>query len=148
MHSLVPSNFQRVLLSSAVVGEAVFRRSGFVEEVNGDMRQLVLASLWPGTDTRARPLPQLGCPKAGPVSRHCRRLGEPNAHTERGLPPGRGGGDDGGGGYHMLCRCRLRLSTERTSLVKRRASSTGSRLSSAMSRGSENHDLMGMALSG
>lgn len=55
-----------------------------------------------------------------------------------------------GGGrkrYHMLCRWRLRLSTERTSLVKRNASSTGSRLSSAMSRGSENHDLMGMALS-
>lgn len=52
------------------------------------------------------------------------------------------------GCYHMLCRCRFRLSTERTSLVKRSASNTGSRLSKAMSLGSENHDLIGMALSG
>ncbi len=49
--------------------------------------------------------------------------------------------------YHILCKCRFLLSTERTSLVKRRASRTGSRFSRAVSLGSQNQDLIGIALS-
>jgi len=49
--------------------------------------------------------------------------------------------------YHSRCRCRLRLKTDRTSCVKRKASRTGNRLRRAVSIGSENHDLMGIALS-
>ena len=41
----------------------------------------------------------------------------------------------------------VRLRIDRTSCVKRRASSMGSKSSRAVSYGSENHDLMGMALS-
>lgn len=43
--------------------------------------------------------------------------------------------------------CKLRLSTERTSLTNLRASSTGSKHRRAVSRESENHDRIGIALS-
>lgn len=49
--------------------------------------------------------------------------------------------------YHILCRCKFLLKTERTSLVKRSASRTGRRFRSAVSLGSQNHDLIGIALS-
>lgn len=50
--------------------------------------------------------------------------------------------------YQRRCECKFRPRTLRTSCVNRRASSTGRRLSRAVSIGSENQDLMGMALSG
>jgi len=49
--------------------------------------------------------------------------------------------------YQSRCRWRFRLKTLRTSWVKRSASNTGKRFSSAVSIGSLNHDLMGIALS-
>ena len=49
--------------------------------------------------------------------------------------------------YQTRCRCKFRDKTDRTSWVNRNASSTGRRLSSAVSIGSENQDLMGIALS-
>lgn len=50
--------------------------------------------------------------------------------------------------YHKRWRCRFRDSTDRTSLVNRSASSSGSSDSRQMSIGSENQDLIGMALFG
>ena len=47
----------------------------------------------------------------------------------------------------MQLRCKFLLRTERTSVVNLRASSTGSRLRRAVSCGSENQDLIGIALS-
>lgn len=50
--------------------------------------------------------------------------------------------------YQSRCECKFLPRTLRTSCVNRNASSTGNRLSRAVSMGSENQDLMGMALSG
>ncbi len=50
--------------------------------------------------------------------------------------------------YHRECTCKFRLSTDLTSLVNLRASSMGRRSRRAVSWGSENQDLMGIALSG
>ena len=49
--------------------------------------------------------------------------------------------------YHSLCASRFRDKTDRTSDTNLRASNTGNRLSNAVSVGSLNHDLMGIALS-
>ena len=49
--------------------------------------------------------------------------------------------------YHKEWRCRLRLKMERTSPTNLNASSIGSKFSSAVSDGSANQDLIGMALS-
>ena len=47
----------------------------------------------------------------------------------------------------MLWRCKFRPRTERTSLVNLKASKTGNKLRSAVSLGSENQELIGIALS-
>ena len=49
--------------------------------------------------------------------------------------------------HHSECACRFRLRIERTSLAKRNASNMGRRFSRAVSEGSANHDLIGIALS-
>ena len=50
-------------------------------------------------------------------------------------------------GHHRECKCKFRLKTDLTSLVNRRASNIGKRSRSAVSCGSENQDIMGIALS-
>lgn len=50
--------------------------------------------------------------------------------------------------YHKRCKCKFLDNTERTSFVKRNASSNGSSDNKHMSIGSENHDLIGIALLG
>lgn len=69
-----------------------------------------------------------------------------------------GGGKEGAGqqappspdsaNHQSRCWWRFRLRTERTSAVNLSASSIGSKLRSAVSLGSLNQDLMGIALSG
>ena len=49
--------------------------------------------------------------------------------------------------YHNLCASRFRDSTDLTSDTNLRASKTGNKLSRAVSVGSLNHDLIGIALS-
>lgn len=49
--------------------------------------------------------------------------------------------------YHIRCKWRFLLKTERTSCVKRRASKTGRRFKRAVSIGSQNQLLIGIALS-
>ena len=51
-------------------------------------------------------------------------------------------------GYHTECWCTFLLRTDRTSCVNLSASRNGRRSSNAVSEGSENHDLIGMAFSG
>lgn len=50
--------------------------------------------------------------------------------------------------YHRRCKCKFRDNTDRTSFVKRNASNNGNNDSKQISIGSENHDLMGIALFG
>lgn len=48
---------------------------------------------------------------------------------------------------YNICKCKFLLKIVRTSLVNLNASNIGKRSSNAVSRKSENHDEMGMALS-
>lgn len=50
--------------------------------------------------------------------------------------------------YHKRCKCKFRDRTERTSFVNRNASSNGNNDNRQISIGSENHDLIGIALFG
>lgn len=50
--------------------------------------------------------------------------------------------------YHKRCRCKFLDRTERTSLVNRNASNNGNSDNRHISMGSENHDLIGIALFG
>lgn len=49
--------------------------------------------------------------------------------------------------YHNEWRCRFRLSMDLTSVTNLSASNIGNRFNNAVSEGSANHDLIGMALS-
>lgn len=48
---------------------------------------------------------------------------------------------------HALCRCKFRLKTDRTSLQNLKASNIGNKHNNEVSVGSQNHDLIGIALS-